>query len=244
VEGVSARLAIVMDRAIIQSDFDTIARLSDVHGCGSDRYGRFVASLVPGHATRVMDIGCGLGGFAAGLAAPGREVVGVDLSPEMIARARHAGRDTPGLSFLCADFLESDFGAGGFDCVVSSAALHHMDTDAAVMRMAGLLRPGGRLIIHDLRADAGPLDRVLTVCALAHEAIGRLARTGHVRSPRPVREAWARHGAREAYLTIREARALAVRLLPGAALHYHWLWRYTIVWDRADRSVGRPAMQG
>ena len=231
-EGVSARVAVVMDRAIIRSDFDTIARLSDVHGCGSDRYGRFMASLVPGRATRVLDIGCRLGGFAARLAAPGREVIGVDLSPEMIARARRAGRDTPGLSFLCADFLEFDFGAGGFDCVVSSAALHHMDTDAAVRRMVELLRPGGRLIIHDLRADAGPLERALTVCALAQEAIERLARTGHLRSPRPLREAWARHGAREAYLTIREARSLAVRLLPGAVVHYHWLFRYTIVWDK------------
>ena len=222
----------MIDRATIRRDFDEIARLSDAYGGGMDRYDAFVASWVPARASRVLDIGCGLGRLATRLAGPGREVIGVDLSPQMIARARSAGGEMHGLSFLCADFLEFDFGANAFDCVVSSAALHHMDADAAIARMAGLLRHGGRLIIHDLRADAGPLDWALAVCALAHRASERLVRTGHLRSPRPLREAWARHGANETYLTIRDARALAARLLPAAAVFNHWLWRYTIVWDK------------
>ena len=32
-----------------------------------------------------------------------------------------------------------------------------------------------------------------------------------------------------------EARAMADRRLPGATLFNHWLWRYTIVWDKLER---------
>ena len=37
---------------------------------------------------------------------------------------------------------------------------------------------------------------------------------------------------RETYLTLKEAQALASRLLPGARVLNHWLWHYTIVWDK------------
>ena len=60
----------------------------------------------------------------------------------------------------------------------------------------------------------------------------RLWRTGRVRYPRPLREAWVQHCANETYLTQPEAEALATRLLPGARVFHHWLWSYTIVWDQ------------
>jgi SAM-dependent methyltransferase len=69
--------------ATVRDDFDAIARLSDRHGSGSDRYDAFLAAQVPARAVRVLDIGCGLGRLAARVVAPGREVIGVDLSPEM-----------------------------------------------------------------------------------------------------------------------------------------------------------------
>lgn len=219
-------------RARIRHDFDEIARLSDAHGPGAETYDAFLASQVPASAARVLDIGCGLGRLTARLAVPGREVLGVDLSPEMIARARVAGAGIPRLSFVCGDAFDLDLGAGRFDCVLSAAVLHHLDTDTAIERMMGWLEPGGRLVIHDLRADAGLLDRARAACALAHRAFGRVTRTGRLRSHHSWREAWARHGRGEVYLTFREAQALALRLLPGAATHYHWLWRYTIVWDK------------
>src|SRR5262249_36319405 len=118
------------------------------------------------------------------------------------------------------------------DCVISAAALHHMEERVAVPRMAELLRPGGRLVIHDIRRDRGLSDRLRSYVALGQEAMLRLCRTGRLRSPRALRDAWTRHGAGERYLTLQEAKELASRLLPGASVFYHWLWRYTIVWDK------------
>jgi SAM-dependent methyltransferase len=221
-----------MNNERVRNDFDQIALLSDCHGGETDRYDSFLLSLVPVDAAFVLDVGCGLGRLTAKLATPNREVTGVDLSPEMIARARKEGRGAKHLMFLCGDFLEQHFTAQQFDCVVSAATLHHMPENIAVPRMAELLRPGGRLVIHDIRADVGLNDRVRTNLALAQVAAWRLLRTGRLRSPRPLREAWERHCTEEKYLTQQEAEALAAHLLPGARLFYHWLWSYTIVWEK------------
>ena len=221
-----------MNNERVRNDFDQIARLSDCHGAETDRYESFLLSLVPLEAVLVLDVGCGLGRLTTKLAAPNREVTGVDLSAEMIARARKQGRGARHLMFLCGDFLERDFTEQQFDCVVSAATLHHMPENIAVPRMVELLRPGGRLVIHDIRSDVGLGERARTNFALAQVAALRLLRTGRLRSPLPLREAWERHCADEKYLTRYEAEALAARLLPGAQLFYHWLWSYTIVWDK------------
>ena len=221
-----------MNTERVRNDFDEIARLSDCDGVGSDRYDSFLLSLVPFCAVSVLDIGCGLGRLAVKLATHNREVTGVDLSPEMIARARKEVQGVEHLTFLCGDFLERNFTAQQFDFVISAAALHHMPETVAVPRMVELLRPGGRLVIHDVRSNAGLGEQIMGNFALAQVVALRLWRTGRVLNPRPVREAWARHCADETYLTQPEAEALADRLLPGARVFHHWLWSYTIVWDK------------
>ena len=219
-----------MNTEKVRSDFDEIARLSDPHDEDTGRYDRFLLSLVPRNANRVLDVGCGTGRLTAKLATPNREVVGIDLSTEMIARAHQKAYE--GVSFVCADFLAHDFQAAKFDCVITAAALHHVPIDAAFTCLLTLLEPGGRLIIHDMRADAGILDLARARFALAQVGFERLLRTGNPRRPRTVREAWERHCAGETYMTLAQAQAVANRLLPGSRIHNHWLWRYTVVWDR------------
>jgi SAM-dependent methyltransferase len=91
----------------------------------------------------VLDAGCGAGGQAEWLLDQGAEVVGVDLSPAMVAEAerRCAGRGR----FLVADLgrplpLES----GSLDGVTCSLALHYLeDWTVPLQEWFRLLRPGG-----------------------------------------------------------------------------------------------------
>ena len=225
-------LACGMNTEKLRRDFDTIARLGDCRETRTDRYDSFVLANVPAAAVDVLEVGCGLGQLTAALVTDTRQVTAVDLSPEMIARARQRSQAVSSVSFLCGDFLEHDFGSQQFDCVVSAATLHHLPEEVAVSRMVTLLRPAGRLVIHDLRTNSGMLDHLRSFAALSQVAAGRFLRTGRLRSPREVRDAWERHGAGETYLTLQQAQALAHRLLPDARVFHHWLWRYTIVWDK------------
>ena len=224
----------LMSEERIRSEFDEIARLSGMHGARDDRYDKFLAKLVPANARSVLDVGCGLGRLAARLAAPNRTVTGIDLSPEMIARASLMSDGAGTLVFKCGNFLEMEFPQRGFDCVISAAALHHMPIEPAVKRMVGLLRPGGTLVIHDLRSHSNVFDRA---CFLAGDAINcleRFVRSGRFFQERALREAWARHGASETYLSMKEVRALANNVLPSASVHRHWFWKYTIVWKETS----------
>lgn len=105
---------------------------------------------------RALDAACGTGRHARHLAELGHEVVGVDLTPEMLARAREA---VAGADFFEADLSEIPAGNGDFDVVVCGLALAHVaDLDRAVAELARVLRPGGHLVIsvlHPFQAFLG-----------------------------------------------------------------------------------------
>lgn len=224
-----------MDEARIREDFDAIARLGAESG--EDRYDRTLLALVPPTARRLLDVGCGQGRLTRALAGPGREVLGIDLSPAMVERARGLGG--AGLRYECGDFMALALPAAGFDCIVTAATLHHLPAAAALDKMAALLAPGGRLVVHDLRRTRTPLEWAGAWALQAWALVARGLRGQRPLPPRAVRRAWARHGAGERYLTLPEVRALAARL-PGAAVRGHWLWRYTLVWDKPAGLVASP----
>ncbi len=103
---------------------------------------------------RVLEIGCGLGGFACWLARhPARpaEVVAADFSPTAVGKAAAlATREgVTGARFVVADILRLDqFAPGEFDTVFSCETIEHVpDPPAAVRQLARVLRPGGRLYL-------------------------------------------------------------------------------------------------
>jgi ubiquinone/menaquinone biosynthesis C-methylase UbiE len=105
---------------------------------------------------RVLELGCGTGGFTRLLAARGAQLTSVDRSPHVLARAR---RRAPG-----ATFVESELTAyrpqGSYDVVWVAFVLHELDPAArqAVLTMArSALVPGGTLVIVEHALPAGGL---------------------------------------------------------------------------------------
>jgi SAM-dependent methyltransferase len=73
---------------------------------------------------RVLDAGCGGGRTSAWLVEQGADVVGIDVSAELLRIARER---LPSASFLAADLAEPlPFEDGSFDVVVSSLAMHYL----------------------------------------------------------------------------------------------------------------------
>lgn len=105
-------------------------------------------SLVPGVAGhRVLDVGCGTGRYAEWLVDRGADVVGVDVSTEMIAQARerlgdevefHATDVEGGLEFASTE---------EFDGIVSGVALDYVgDWHGVFEDFSRILRPGGFVV--------------------------------------------------------------------------------------------------
>jgi ubiquinone/menaquinone biosynthesis C-methylase UbiE len=105
----------------------------------------------------VLDVGAGPGRVARLIAAacPRVEVEGIDLSPEMIARATSTANTTStrNLRFQVADVVTLPFADGSVDLVVSTLSLHHWDDPAAGLNeIVRVLAPGGQAWIYDFRA--------------------------------------------------------------------------------------------
>lgn len=105
----------------------------------------FMQTLSPRAA--VLDLGCGDGvPVSRLLTEAGFRVVALDSSPEMVARYRANFADVP---IRCERVQESDFAAESFDAVVAWGVLFHLSgTEQAevIQKVAGWLRPGGRLL--------------------------------------------------------------------------------------------------
>ena len=88
--------------------------------------------------TRILDVGVGTG-FSTGELPT---AVGIDLSQEMLKRARYRG------DLLRADFTRPPFKTGSFDTILFAGSFYYLpDADAGARIAAGLLRPGGRVIL-------------------------------------------------------------------------------------------------
>ena len=117
----------------------------------SDAYGLPVMeALRPAPGERIVDIGCGPGTTAiqmAGRVSPDGEVVGLDISPAMVAAAvrRAAALGTVNARFAVAD-AQRDVLEGGFDAAYSRFGVMFFDDPvAAFSNIGGALRAGGRL---------------------------------------------------------------------------------------------------
>lgn len=101
---------------------------------------------------RVLDIGCGRGGFALWLRdriGSGR-VVACDFSPAAISIARQFSElnNIDRIHWQVADIQNLEFPAAEFDVVFSTETIEHVpDPPRAVRELARVLKPGGRLFL-------------------------------------------------------------------------------------------------
>lgn len=109
----------------------------------------------------LVDLGAGTGRFTLAAAARFRRVVAVDVSPAMLAhlRGRAGAAGLTSLECVPAGFLSYRHTGEPADGVFTRNALHQLPDfwkAMALHRIAGILRPGGVLRLHDLIYDFSP----------------------------------------------------------------------------------------
>ena len=103
----------------------------------------------------VLDIGCGSGVdaiFTAMITGPSGKVVGIDLTPEMLKRAKEnlSLTELKNITFEEAGADNLPFADQNFDVVISNGALNLVpDKSMALSEVFRVLKPGGRLMLAD-----------------------------------------------------------------------------------------------
>ena len=112
--------------------------------------GRVVEVLSRSGVHTALEVGCGDGWNCARLAEAGIEAVGIDWSRNAIA---YASLLVPGARFFCGDIRDPAFAAAcpePFDAGLMIEVIEHIpprDCVAALRNVAGLIKPGGRLVL-------------------------------------------------------------------------------------------------
>jgi trans-aconitate methyltransferase len=157
--------------------------------------------LAPEPGQLILDLGCGSGELTQHIADSGAEVIGIDASADMIAKAL---QQFPKLDFRVADGASFEL-PERFDAIFSNAALHWMTQPEAVARqMHKHLKPGGRLV-----AELGGQCNV-------EQIVNAVLRQLHQRGYTQARADWWYFPSVGEYATLLEKQGFRVRL----AQHY------------------------
>jgi ubiquinone/menaquinone biosynthesis C-methylase UbiE len=135
---------------------DRVAALQDARAAELEQ--RVVRFVAPSGDERALDSGTGSGALAFALAPHVREVVGVDLVPELLEQARKRAEHIPNATFVEGDATKLPFEYGSFDLAGTLRTLHHMPRpELAMAELVRVTRLGGRLLVVDQIAPVDPL---------------------------------------------------------------------------------------
>jgi len=95
---------------------------------------------------RALELGCGTGVFLEKVAASGASIAGIDLSSDLLARARQRLAGHASVALVRGNAEQMPFPDCSFDAVYGSSILHHLRLDRSLAESFRLLKPGGVVV--------------------------------------------------------------------------------------------------
>jgi ubiquinone/menaquinone biosynthesis C-methylase UbiE len=137
----------------------TAERIAELQDARADALEKdIVRFLAPSGNERALDSGTGSGALAFALAPHVREVVGVDLVPELLEQARKRAEQVPNVTFVEGDATKLPFEYASFDLTGTLRTFHHIARpELAMAELVRVTRPGGRLLVVDQIAPLDPI---------------------------------------------------------------------------------------
>lgn len=99
-----------------------------------------------GPGRRALELGCGTGVFLERVARCGAQLHGLDLSEELLAKARSRVASLRNVAVERGNAEASPYPEAHFDAVYGSSILHHLNLDAALAEAHRVTKPGGRVV--------------------------------------------------------------------------------------------------
>lgn len=126
---------------------------------------------------KILEIGCGTGLMTRKLADCGYDVTALDISPELLEKARErVGADNA--RFVCADLHELPLGDEMFEAVAGVSVLHHTRVCEVLRGIFRVLAPGGMLLLSEpnmLNPQIFLMKKCPAIGKMMHEVPGETA---------------------------------------------------------------------
>jgi ubiquinone/menaquinone biosynthesis C-methylase UbiE len=133
---------------VMAESYDAIADRNVVIQLEQPPVWALLDQLPPG---RVLDAACGTGRHTAYLADRGHHVIGVDVTPAMLDRARTKLATSSEVDLILGDLRRLPLPDNAVDVTVCALALTHLtDPSPAILELGRVTRPGGRILLSDV----------------------------------------------------------------------------------------------
>jgi 2-polyprenyl-3-methyl-5-hydroxy-6-metoxy-1,4-benzoquinol methylase len=189
---------------------------------------------MPKNCNRILDAGCGTGELTKKLTHFSKEIIGIDVSENMINEAKKRNYDEriDYIKIPVEKYLEET--EKQFDVIISIAALHHMNEEEILKTMKTKLTKDGKILILDLVKTKTIIEWILGITAALLNPMIMLLMRGRLRITKEEKEAWAGHFQYDKYLTTDEVKNIVKWSLGKGKVKRHFFWRYSIIYKNGD----------
>ncbi len=191
----------------------------------------FVLAHLPDRRQRALDLGCGSGPMVQELANHFQEVVGIDVSLDLltIARAKHK----PANTHYCLMDIHKLGIHEKFDYIISQNVFHHLHEIPCILdQITNLLQPGGRLLITDVISERETPPIIVYIVGAFQEYLPNVRKYGRKNANRIFRfrvsKHWLGHLATDKYLSARAFQQFYRQHLPECRFPNS----SAVIWDK------------